>query len=80
MVTTSNKDFDEIKIDHSQSSIYLNLIPELRHQIYEIVLTASVLPPISPTESGGRKKLTSLGFNSEEKETYLPGEADTRAW
>lgn len=42
---------------------FLNLAPEIRDQIYEIVLSSSIAPPKSPSASGPRTELYSLGCN-----------------
>ncbi|MCJ1349894.1 hypothetical protein MMC31_008137 [Peltigera leucophlebia] len=57
----------------AQNLTFLTLVPEIRDQIYEIVLSSSIAPPKSPSASGPRTRLDSLGFRGVlESTTYFP--------
>jgi hypothetical protein len=60
--------------DHKEALTFLRIVPELRDQIYELVLTSSISPPKSPLTSGDRTKLKSLGYESlhDERTTFFP--------
>lgn len=51
---------------------FLTLVPEIRDQIYEHVLSFPIPPPKSPSTSGPRKHLDNVGFRSIETSTYYP--------
>lgn len=52
---------------------FLTLVPEIRDQIYEHVLSSSIAPPKSPSASGPRISPDSLGFSGIlETTTYYP--------
>ena len=54
---------------------FLTLVPEIRDQIYELVLNFSIAPPKSPSASGPRTRFNSLGFGTVlETTTYYPSQ------
>ncbi len=74
-----SKDVRETKSDprmslRSKPSTFLGLVRELCNQIYDCVLTSSASRPTSPSTSGARKQLKSLGFEriNDERTTFFP--------
>lgn len=71
---------NELENDHKEALTFLRLVPELRDQIYELVLTSSISPPKSPLASGHRTRLKSLGYEmlDDERTTLFPKRATPR--